>query len=95
MFFKQSFNKLHFSHFSSDFLAQLANKAGTDVANVKNVIIWGNHSSTQFPDAAHATINGKMAAEVINDADWFKTTFLPTVQKRGAVSREKNNISIS
>jgi len=69
--------------------AQLANKAGTDVANVKNVIIWGNHSSTQFPDAAHATINGKMAAEVINDADWFKTTFLPTVQKRGAVSREK------
>merc|ERR1711879_964452 len=40
--------------------AQLANKAGTDVANVKNVIIWGNHSSTQFPDAAHATINGKM-----------------------------------
>merc|ERR1712184_104056 len=64
--------------------AQLATKLGTDVANVKNVIIWGNHSSTQFPDAAHATINGKMAAEVINDADWFKTTFLPTVQKRGA-----------
>jgi len=64
--------------------AQLANKAGTDVANVKNVIIWGNHSSTQFPDAAHATINGKMAADVIKDADWFKTTFLPTVQKRGA-----------
>ena len=60
MFFKQSFNKLHFSHFSSDFLAQLANEAGTDVANVKNVIIWGNHSSTQFPDAAHATINGKI-----------------------------------
>merc|ERR1712051_81870 len=64
--------------------AQLANKAGVGVADVKNVIIWGNHSSTQFPDAAHATINGKMAAEVINDADWFKTTFLPTVQKRGA-----------
>merc|ERR1711993_108050 len=64
--------------------AQLANKAGTDVVNVKNVIIWGNHSSTQFPDAAHATINGKMAADVIKEADWFKTTFLPTVQKRGA-----------
>merc|ERR1712088_923713 len=64
--------------------AQLANKAGVDVVQVKNVIIWGNHSSTQFPDAAHAIISGKMAAEVINDADWFKTTFLPTVQKRGA-----------
>merc|ERR1712012_1408808 len=64
--------------------SQLAKKVGTNVENVKNVIIWGNHSSTQFPDATHATINGKMAAEVINDADWFKTTFLPTVQKRGA-----------
>ena len=39
--------------------AQLANKAGVGVADVKNVIIWGNHSSTQFPDAAHATISGK------------------------------------
>lgn len=64
--------------------AQLALKAGTDVVNVKNVIIWGNHSSTQFPDAAHATINGKPAPEVINDAEWLKTVFLPTVQKRGA-----------
>ena len=64
--------------------AQLAQKAGTEVENVKNVIIWGNHSSTQFPDAAHATINGKPAPGVINDDDWLKTVFLPTVQKRGA-----------
>ena len=64
--------------------AQLAQKAGTDVENVKNVIIWGNHSSTQFPDAAHATINGKPAPGVINDDNWLKTVFLPTVQKRGA-----------
>merc|ERR1711944_23487 len=47
--------------------AQLANKAGVGVADVKNVIIWGNHSSTQFPDAAHATISGKPAPEVIGD----------------------------
>merc|ERR1711976_261357 len=64
--------------------AQLANKAGVGVADVKNVIIWGNHSSTQFPDAAHATISGKPAPEVIGDADWLKNVFLPTVQKRGA-----------
>ena len=48
------------------------------------MIIWGNHSSTQFPDAAHATIGGKPAPEVINDAAWLEGTFLPTVQKRGA-----------
>lgn len=64
--------------------SQLAVKVGTDIANVKNVIIWGNHSSTQFPDAAHATINGKPAPQVINDDDWLKNVFLPTVQKRGA-----------
>jgi len=64
--------------------AQLAIKAGTDIASVKNVIIWGNHSSTQFPDAAHASISGKAAPEVIGDEAWLKETFLPTVQKRGA-----------
>ena len=45
-------------------LSQLAIKSGNEVCNVKNVIIWGNHSSTQFPDASHATINGKAAPEV-------------------------------
>ena len=64
--------------------AQLALKAGVPIGEVKNAIIWGNHSSTQFPDAAHATIGGKKATEVISDAAWFKDTFLTTVQKRGA-----------
>merc|ERR1719233_2341898 len=50
---------------------------------VKRVTIWGNHSSTQFPDAAHATINGKPAVGVINDDDWIKNQFIPIVQKRG------------
>jgi malate/lactate dehydrogenase len=59
-------------------------KVGTAVQNVKNVIIWGNHSSTQFPDASHATVDGKPATEVINDDQWLQTVFLPTVQKRGA-----------
>lgn len=64
--------------------AQLAQKAGVGVEQVKKCIIWGNHSSTQFPDASHATINGKSAAEVIGDVDWIKDVFIPTVQKRGA-----------
>merc|ERR1712038_1762907 len=64
--------------------AQIAQKVGAKVQDVKKVIIWGNHSSTQFPDASHATINGKSAAEVIGDEDWIKNVFIPTVQKRGA-----------
>ena len=64
--------------------AQLAMKAGVKISAVKGVIIWGNHSSTQFPDAEHATIAGKRAAEVIQDADWLGAQFVPTVQKRGA-----------
>ncbi len=63
---------------------QLASKAGVAVSDVKNVTIWGNHSATQYPDAFHATISGKPAAEVINDDAWLKETFIPKVQKRGA-----------
>ena len=64
--------------------AQLAMKAGVKVAAVDRVTIWGNHSSTQFPDAEHATINGKPAGEVVKDTEWMTTQFIPTVQKRGA-----------
>ncbi len=64
--------------------AQLSIKAGVPIGDVKNTIIWGNHSSTQFPDASHATIGGKPAPQVINDDAWLKTTFIPVVQKRGA-----------
>lgn len=63
---------------------QLAQKAGVHVSAVKNMTIWGNHSSTQFPDFTNATINGKPATEVISDKAWLETTFIPTVQKRGA-----------
>lgn len=64
--------------------AQLAQKAGVGVEAVKKCIIWGNHSGTQFPDASHATINGKAATEVVGDDEWIKSVFIPTVQKRGA-----------
>lgn len=60
---------------------QIAEKLGVPISAVKKVTIWGNHSSTQFPDAAHATVNGAPAAL---DESWVKDVFVPTVQKRGA-----------
>jgi malate dehydrogenase len=64
--------------------AQLAVKAGSHSSQVTNVTIWGNHSSTQYPDFYNAKIEGKPATEVIKDEAWFKETFIPTVQQRGA-----------
>ena len=64
-------------------LSQLATKTNTPVRDVKNVIIWGNHSSTQVPDPFHATVGDRAASEVV-DATWIEETFIPTVQKRGA-----------
>ncbi len=64
--------------------AQLAAKASVAVADVTNVAIWGNHSATQYPDFANARIGGRPAPEVIEDEDWLRQTFMPTVQKRGA-----------
>jgi malate dehydrogenase len=64
--------------------SQLAAKAGTLVEEVRNLAIWGNHSSTQFPDVYHATIGGRAADEVIGDEDWIRGEFLATVQQRGA-----------
>merc|ERR1712107_914084 len=62
---------------------QLAEKTGNATFDVRKVTIWGNHSSTQFPDIAHATIKGAPAMSMIDEA-WMKETFIPTVQKRGA-----------
>jgi malate dehydrogenase len=64
-------------------LAQLTEKSGAPLAEVKKVIIWGNHSATQYPDLHHATVAGKPALSAVDTA-WFKDTFIPTVQQRGA-----------
>jgi malate dehydrogenase len=64
--------------------AQLAMKAQVDVDAVTDMIIWGNHSATQFPDFYHAKINGQNATDVIKDEHWLQTNFIETVQKRGA-----------
>jgi malate dehydrogenase len=72
---------------------QLAQKAGVPVAEVSNVTIWGNHSATQYPDFANAKIGGKAATDVIDDQDWLRTTFIETVQKRGAAIIEARGLS--
>jgi malate dehydrogenase len=64
-------------------MSQLAAKTGCTVADVKRMTVWGNHSTTMYPDAFHATINGKSAAGVVNDQAWIEGTFIPTVQDRG------------
>ncbi|HWA08131.1 MAG TPA: malate dehydrogenase [Opitutaceae bacterium] len=63
---------------------QLAKKAGVDLTAVQNIFIYGNHSPTMFPAFAHATIGGKPAPAVINDAAWLQGPFCETVGKRGA-----------
>ncbi|MFW0094439.1 MAG: malate dehydrogenase [Coxiella endosymbiont of Haemaphysalis qinghaiensis] len=65
-------------------IGQLALKAETEVTAVKNMIIWGNHSSTQYPDFYHATINDKLALDVIRDKKWLTEEFIPLIQQRGA-----------
>src|SRR3989338_5588115 len=72
---------------------QLAQKAGVQVTQVKNMAIWGNHSSTQYPDFYHATINGRPAVEIISDENWLKTTFIETIQKRGAAIIKARGLS--
>merc|ERR1711963_862063 len=64
--------------------SQLALKVGARVQDVRKMTIWGNHSSTQFPDAFHATINGKSVVSLINNDAWIQNEFIPIVQKRGA-----------
>lgn len=64
-------------------VAQLAMKAGASWADVKNVIIWGNHSNTQFPDWHHATVGDRSATAAVNDGAWLRNEFIKTVQERG------------
>ncbi|HZY34003.1 MAG TPA: malate dehydrogenase [Rhodanobacter sp.] len=63
--------------------SQLAEKTGKHNTDVKKMTIWGNHSSTQYPDLHHATVDGKAAMSLIDQA-WYQNDFIPTVQQRGA-----------
>lgn len=64
-------------------LSQLAEKCGTHVTAIKRMTVWGNHSSTQYPDINHCLVNRKPAVKLV-DRQWIEATFIPTVQQRGA-----------
>lgn len=72
---------------------QLAQKAGVAITAVSQMTVWGNHSATQYPDFYNAKINGVSAAQVINDENWLKNTFVSTVQQRGAAILKARGLS--
>lgn len=72
---------------------QLAIKAKADITEVKRLAIWGNHSSTMYPNYFDATIGGKPATQAIADQAWFKDSFIPTVQQRGAAIIKARGLS--
>src|SRR5580765_4334065 len=73
--------------------AQLAHKAGVSIHSVTNMTIWGNHSSTQYPDFYNARIDGRPANEVIGDEKWLKEDFIAAVQQRGAAIIKARGLS--
>lgn len=64
-------------------LSQLAEKTGAHVTDIRRMIIWGNHSATQYPDLSHADVHGKSAKSLVTQ-EWMEQSFIPTVQQRGA-----------
>jgi len=74
-------------------VTQLALKAGVDTTAVTNLAIWGNHSSTMYPDYFNAKISGNPVTSVITDEAWFKDSFIPTVQQRGAAIIKARGLS--
>jgi malate dehydrogenase len=73
--------------------AQLAQKAGVSIRSVTNMTIWGNHSSTQYPDFYNARIDGRPANEMIGDEKWLKEDFITAVQQRGAAVIKARGLS--
>ncbi len=73
--------------------SQLAQKAGVHSSEITNMVIWGNHSSTQYPDFYNAKIQSKSANQVIADESWLKDTFIPNVQQRGAAIIKARGLS--
>ena len=74
-------------------LTQLSSKVGQPVTAIKKMTIWGNHSSTQYPDLFHCEVGGKNAAQLVNDQAWLENDFIPTVAKRGAAIIKARGLS--
>ena len=73
--------------------SQVAQKISKPLTSVKKITVWGNHSATQYPDVFQAEADGKKVWPMINDQAWLETTFIPTVQKRGAAIIEARGLS--
>ncbi len=73
-------------------ISQLATKTGSHPTQIRQMTIWGNHSATQYPDLSHATVDGKPARDLVDEA-WLRDDFIPTVQKRGAAIIEARGAS--
>jgi malate dehydrogenase len=73
--------------------SHLASKVERPVSSVKKMTVWGNHSTTQYPDLFHCEVDGKNAYELVGDHDWMENTFIPTVAKRGAAIIEARGAS--
>ena len=74
-------------------ISQLAAKVGAPVTDIRRMTIWGNHSTTQYPDLFHAEVAGRNAYEAVGDHEWVDGTFIPTVAKRGAAIIEARGAS--
>jgi len=74
-------------------IAQVANKLGQPISAVTNMTVWGNHSTTQYPDLVHAKVNGENAWEAVDDEVWIKDEYIPRVAKRGAAIIEARGAS--
>jgi malate dehydrogenase len=74
-------------------LSQLSLKLDVSVADISRMTVWGNHSTTMYPDLFHAQVNGQVAAEAVGDQDWIENEFIPTVAKRGAAIIEARGAS--
>jgi malate dehydrogenase len=74
-------------------IAQVAAKLFQPVRDVKKMVVWGNHSGTQYPDLSHAEIRGRKVLEILQDPAWIEGGFIPTVQKRGAAVIEARGLS--
>jgi len=74
-------------------IAQVANKLGQPISSVTNMTVWGNHSTTQYPDLTHANVNGENAWKAVDDEVWIKDEYIPRVAKRGAAIIEARGAS--
>jgi malate dehydrogenase len=74
-------------------LTQVAQKIGQPVSSVRKMVVWGNHSATQYPDLFHAEADGSKVWPLINDQAWLEKDFIPTIQKRGAAIIEARGLS--